>query len=70
MSKDLSYTPGPLCALQETLEVSAFPDLFNQVIIFVRSTQRCQELDNLLRECNFPSTAVHSGIKQEERYVH
>jgi len=40
---------------------------FNQVIIFVRSTQRCQELDNLLRECNFPSTAVHSGIKQEER---
>jgi ATP-dependent RNA helicase UAP56/SUB2 len=43
---------------------------FNQVIIFVRSTQRCQELDNLLRECNFPSTSVHSGIKQEERYVH
>jgi hypothetical protein len=27
-------------------------------------------LDNLLRECNFPSTSVHSGIKQEERYVH
>ena len=42
---------------------------FNQVIIFVRSTQRCTELDRLLRECNFPSTAVHSGIGQEERYV-
>ncbi|KAG9206301.1 Suppressor of the cold-sensitive snRNP biogenesis mutant brr1-1 [Epicoccum nigrum] len=40
---------------------------FNQVITFVRSTQRCQELDNLLRKCNFPSTTVHSGIKQEER---
>ncbi|KAL1605457.1 Suppressor of the cold-sensitive snRNP biogenesis mutant brr1-1 [Paraconiothyrium brasiliense] len=40
---------------------------FNQVIIFVRSTQRCTELDKLLRECNFPSTAVHSGIGQEER---
>jgi ATP-dependent RNA helicase UAP56/SUB2 len=40
---------------------------FNQVIIFVRSTQRCTELDRLLRECNFPSTAVHSGIGQEER---
>lgn len=40
---------------------------FNQVIIFVRSTLRCTELDKLLRECNFPSTAVHSGIGQEER---
>lgn len=42
---------------------------FNQVIIFVRSTLRCTELDKLLRECNFPSTAVHSGIGQDERYV-
>lgn len=42
---------------------------FNQVIIFVRSTLRCTELDKLLRECNFPSTAVHSGIGQEERYA-
>ncbi|KAF2741130.1 putative ATP dependent RNA helicase [Polyplosphaeria fusca] len=40
---------------------------FNQVIIFVKSTTRCTELDKLLRECNFPSTAVHSGIGQEER---
>jgi ATP-dependent RNA helicase UAP56/SUB2 len=42
---------------------------FNQVIIFVKSTVRCAELDKLLRECNFPSTAVHSGISQDERYV-
>ncbi|KPI41719.1 ATP-dependent RNA helicase sub2 [Cyphellophora attinorum] len=40
---------------------------FNQVIIFVKSTQRATELDKLLRECNFPSVAVHSGVSQEER---
>lgn len=42
---------------------------FNQVIIFVKSTIRATELDKLLRECNFPSIAVHSGVSQEERYV-
>ncbi|CAD0097781.1 unnamed protein product [Aureobasidium mustum] len=41
---------------------------FNQVIIFVKSTLRATELDKLLRECNFPSIAVHSGVSQEERY--
>jgi ATP-dependent RNA helicase UAP56/SUB2 len=40
---------------------------FNQVIIFVKSTLRATELDKLLRECNFPSVAVHSGVSQEER---
>lgn len=40
---------------------------FNQVIIFVKSTQRANELDKLLNECGFPSIAVHSGIPQEER---
>jgi ATP-dependent RNA helicase UAP56/SUB2 len=43
---------------------------FNQVIIFVKNTIRATELDKLLRECNFPSIAVHSGISQEERYVY
>lgn len=42
---------------------------FNQVIIFVKSTVRATELDKLLRECNFPSVAIHSGVSQEERYV-
>lgn len=42
---------------------------FNQVIIFVKSTLRANELDKLLRECNFPSIAVHSGVSQEERLV-
>ncbi|QIX00684.1 hypothetical protein AMS68_006201 [Peltaster fructicola] len=40
---------------------------YNQVIIFVKSTVRATELDKLLRECNFPSIAVHSGVSQEER---
>jgi ATP-dependent RNA helicase UAP56/SUB2 len=40
---------------------------YNQVIIFVKSTLRATELDKLLRECNFPSIAVHSGVSQEER---
>lgn len=40
---------------------------FNQVIIFVKSTSRANELNRLLNECNFPSIAVHSGIPQEER---
>ncbi|KAL9602037.1 MAG: hypothetical protein Q9219_002146 [cf. Caloplaca sp. 3 TL-2023] len=40
---------------------------FNQVIIFVKSTVRCTELNNILVDCNFPSIAVHSGIAQEER---
>jgi ATP-dependent RNA helicase UAP56/SUB2 len=42
---------------------------FNQAIIFVKSTLRATELDKLLKECNFPSVAVHSGVSQEERYV-
>jgi ATP-dependent RNA helicase UAP56/SUB2 len=40
---------------------------FNQVIIFVRSVQRCDHLNRLLNECNFPSIAIHGGLSQEER---
>merc|ERR1712224_981446 len=40
---------------------------FNQVVIFVKSVQRATALDKLLVECNFPSIAIHSGLKQEER---
>jgi len=40
---------------------------FNQVVIFVKSVQRAIALDKLLVECNFPSLAIHSGLKQEER---
>merc|ERR1712085_26188 len=40
---------------------------FNQVVIFVKSVQRAIALDKLLVECNFPSIAIHSGLKQEDR---
>ncbi|KAK9451584.1 P-loop containing nucleoside triphosphate hydrolase protein [Limtongia smithiae] len=40
---------------------------FNQVIIFVRSTVRANQLSKLLVDCNFPSIAVHSGMTQQER---
>ncbi|GAA95431.1 hypothetical protein E5Q_02085 [Mixia osmundae IAM 14324] len=40
---------------------------FNQVCIFVKSVPRATELDRLLRECQFPSICIHSGLPQEER---
>ncbi|KAL1923309.1 uncharacterized protein VTP21DRAFT_8289 [Calcarisporiella thermophila] len=40
---------------------------FNQVCIFVKSVSRANALDKLLRECNFPSICIHSGMPQEER---
>ncbi|KAG0048440.1 Suppressor of the cold-sensitive snRNP biogenesis mutant brr1-1 [Gryganskiella cystojenkinii] len=40
---------------------------FNQVVIFVKSMERCIELNKLLIECNFPSAAIHRGMAQEER---
>jgi len=40
---------------------------FNQVVIFVRSVRRAIELDKLLRECSFPSVAMHAALRQEER---
>jgi len=40
---------------------------FNQVVIFVRTINRCVELNKLLQDCNFPSIAIHKNLKQEER---
>lgn len=40
---------------------------FNQVVIFVKSVARANELNKLLTECNFPSICIHSGMPQEER---
>lgn len=40
---------------------------FNQVVIFVRSVSRANELNKLLSECGFPSICIHSGMPQEER---
>mmetsp|Transcript_38923 Transcript_38923/g.86581 ORF Transcript_38923/g.86581 Transcript_38923/m.86581 type:complete len:430 (+) Transcript_38923:111-1400(+) len=40
---------------------------FNQVVIFVKSVPRANELNRLLNECNFPSVCIHRGMNQEER---
>ncbi|XP_046570556.1 spliceosome RNA helicase DDX39B isoform X3 [Haliotis rubra] len=40
---------------------------FNQVIIFVKSVQRCMALAQLLIEQNFPAIAIHRAMTQEER---
>jgi superfamily II DNA/RNA helicase len=40
---------------------------FNQVIIFVKSVQRCMALAQLLVEQNFPAIAMHRALTQEER---
>merc|ERR1711865_687221 len=40
---------------------------FNQVIIFVKSTERAKTLNQLLCDCNFPSIATYGRLKQEER---
>lgn len=40
---------------------------FNQVVIFVRSVQRANELNRLLVECKFPSICIHSHMAQDER---
>mmetsp|Transcript_11561 Transcript_11561/g.20911 ORF Transcript_11561/g.20911 Transcript_11561/m.20911 type:complete len:335 (-) Transcript_11561:337-1341(-) len=40
---------------------------FNQVVIFVKSGDRANALNNLLVACNFPSICIHSKMQQEER---
>ena len=58
--------------LEEKQKIRKLLDLldqleFNQVVIFVSGIRRCKELSKLLREQCFPSIAVHSGLKQNER---
>jgi len=40
---------------------------FNQVVIFVSSVARANQLNELLTEINFPSITIHSGLNQTER---
>jgi superfamily II DNA/RNA helicase len=40
---------------------------FNQLVIFVRSVTRANELNKILVDCNFPSICIHSVLKQDER---
>ena len=38
-----------------------------QVVIFVKSVQRCIALAQLLKEQNFPAIDIHRAMGQEER---
>merc|ERR1712244_197023 len=40
---------------------------FNQVVIFVKSVQRCIALNQLLKDQNFPSIDIHRSMNQKER---
>merc|ERR1711935_361074 len=40
---------------------------FNQVIIFVKSTQRCKALTKLLVDQNFPAGEIHGSMNQPDR---
>jgi len=40
---------------------------FNQLVIFVKSTQRAEALNKLLKECNFPTDCIHSTLAQQDR---
>jgi len=40
---------------------------FNQVIIYMGAVQRARTLDKVLTEVNFPTLAIFSGLKQDER---
>ncbi|XP_054155525.1 spliceosome RNA helicase DDX39B [Oppia nitens] len=40
---------------------------FNQVVIFVKTVQRCVALAQLLVEQNFPAIAIHRAMTQEDR---
>ena len=44
--------------------------IFNmQVIIFVKSIQRCMALCQLLVEQNFPAIALHKAMSQDDRLI-
>jgi len=40
---------------------------FNQIVIFVSSVKRAKVLNGLLKDGNFPSICIHSGMPQDER---
>lgn len=40
---------------------------FNQLVIFVRSVNRANELNQLLVDCNFPSICIYGGMNQSQR---
>eukprot|EP00047_Mylnosiga_fluctuans_P001464 m.220499 g.220499 ORF g.220499 m.220499 type:complete len:431 (-) comp10388_c0_seq1:296-1588(-) len=43
---------------------------FNQLIIFVKSIERCKALNKILNEQKFPAIGIHSKMDQAERIAH
>lgn len=54
---------------EKTLKLTELLDalVFNQVIVFVKTKERASTLNKILMENKFPSIAIHSELKQEER---
>jgi len=40
---------------------------FNQVVVFVKTKQRADALDKMLRRCFFPSICIHANLDQKTR---
>jgi len=40
---------------------------FHQLVIFVKSVSRAETLNRILHDCNFPTTCLTSGMKQQQR---
>jgi len=60
------------CKLKESEKNRKLFDLldaleFNQVVIFVKTVQRCMALCQLLKEQNFPAIDIHRSMTQKER---
>jgi len=58
--------------LEENAKLRKLTDLldaldFNQVVVFVKTKQRADALDKMLKKCYFPSMCIHSDLKQTER---
>uniref|UniRef100_A0A8C8S852 RNA helicase n=1 Tax=Pelusios castaneus TaxID=367368 RepID=A0A8C8S852_9SAUR len=68
-SATLSKEIRPVCRkfMQDLSEGGRSNSAPPQVVIFVKSVQRCMALAQLLVEQNFPAIAIHRGMSQEER---
>jgi ATP-dependent RNA helicase UAP56/SUB2 len=40
---------------------------FNQLVVFVQSPGRARALDKILNECEYPSSAIHGDMQQQDR---
>lgn len=65
--EEWSYWKLFLYIISHESHMDTHPLSHTQVVIFVKSVQRCIALAQLLVEQNFPAIAIHRGMPQEER---